>query len=443
MAGSDSAFFQDLNIVGGGLQNMGIATSSRLLSATMERTVDQVSEISFEMHDPNWAYLKSFGDKGPLEKEATYADLALTVSAYSAIPGTNGDGGCVIRLRPRGVEKCRKIRGPLVRQNLSPSQFVADSAINCGMQWKVQDSPQRPSISRDVSAEDSSSEEDKNEWTTLNRLAAEEGFLVFESANTLYFGSPQWLYDNMPNHQLGFGPDTSVKDPADLLLESPTIDVSLSANTTNAISLRIPLTRVGTINPGHTITVEGLPGAMNKKKLLVTSISYPIAGVGDLSIDARDPWKIEKQETPEQQAARNAAANTGGGGGGAGNGATGPGPDLRTVTTGGSGGLTPAATALRKDIMARFGVTDIGGYRPEDGYGEHSTGRALDVMIGNDQAKGTAIKDYCVQNAVNFGLKWCIWQQALWYPDGRRQGMENRGSATQNHFDHVHVFISL
>lgn len=424
---------------------MGIYSETRLLSATMERTVDQVTEIEFDMYDPNWAYANSFGDKGPLEKEAQYADLKLMVSSFTLGPGTAGDGGTKIRLRPFGIEKCRKIKGPLTRENLSPSQFVADSAINCGMQWKVQDSPPRPSISRDVSPENPDNNEDKNEWTTNQRLAAEEGFLIFESANTLYFGSPQWLFDTMPNHVLGWGTKSGVTDIAAQIVECPTIDVSLSKDTTNEITCRIPLTKVGVINPGHTITVMGVPGSLNQKKLLVTKISYPIAGEGDLEITARDPWVIEKQKTPEQIAAENAAQNasSGDGGGGGGNGATGPGPDLRNVKTGGSGGLTPAATALKADIKARFGVNDIGGYRPEDGYGEHSTGRALDVMIGSDSAKGTAIKDYCIQNAVNFGLKWCIWQQALWYPDGRRSQMENRGSVTQNHFDHVHVFISL
>lgn len=440
MAGSDSAFFQRLVIAGGSLEKMGIGSESLLLSASMERTVDQATEIAFEMYDPNWEFIRSFGDKGPLEKEAQYADLKLMVASFSVGPGPTGEGGSTIRLRPYGLEKCRKIRGPLTRQNLSPSQFAADSAINCGMQWKVQDSPPRPSISRDVSADNTDAQNDKNEWTTLNRLAAEEGFLVFESANTLYFGSPQWLFDTMPNHVLGYGPNSGVQNPADQLLECPTIDVSLSKDTTNEISLRIPLTRVGEINPGHTITVMGVPGELNKRKLLVTKIAYPIAGVGDLQIDARDPWVIEKQKTPEQQAAESAAS---GGSGGAGNGATGPGPDLRNVTTPGSGGLTPAATALRKDIMARFGISDIGGYRPADGYGEHSTGRALDVMVGTDRAKGDAVKNYCIENAVNFGLKWCIWQQAMWYPGGRTEGMSDRGSPTQNHRDHVHIFISL
>lgn len=103
-------------------------------------------------------------------------------------------------------------------------------------------------------------------------------------------------------------------------------------------------------------------------------------------------------------------------------------------------GLQSGAASLRQIIMDQFGITDIGGYRAADGYNEHSTGRALDVMV-SDVAKGTAVKDFVVANAKALGLKWAIWQQAMWYPDGSTTPMEDRGSPTQNHMDHVHVFL--
>lgn len=322
--GSDSTFFQRLTIAGGGLENMGVYSDSRILSASLELTVDQVSELAFDMYDPNWAYIKSFGEKGPLEKEAQYGDLRLMVSAFSMGPGPAGDGGCTIKLRPGGPELIRKERGELHRENLSASQFVADSAIHHGMKWVVQDSASRPSINRDVSAENTgggstATNEDKNEWTTLQRLAAEEGFLLFESYNTLYFGSPQWLFDTQPSHVFGVG--DSVKNPFDRLESIPTIDVSLSKDTTNEISFELPMGRAGEVRQGQSCKVIGLPGSMNERKLLITKVSYPLAGTGTLSITARDPWVIEKQDTPEEAAAKAAAAqaanNTGGGGGGA------------------------------------------------------------------------------------------------------------------------------
>ncbi|MGH3954528.1 MAG: phage tail protein [Mycobacterium sp.] len=106
-----------------------------------------------------------------------------------------------------------------------------------------------------------------------------------------------------------------------------------------------------------------------------------------------------------------------------------------------AGGLVAGSAQLRKIIGERFGISNIGGWRPADKFGEHSTGRALDVMT-SDKAKGDAVKDFAVDNASAIDLKWAIWQQKLWYPGGGSQKMETRanGDPTQNHMDHVHIF---
>jgi hypothetical protein len=104
------------------------------------------------------------------------------------------------------------------------------------------------------------------------------------------------------------------------------------------------------------------------------------------------------------------------------------------------GGLVAGDQQLRQIIMERFGISDIGGYRPADKYGEHSTGRALDVMVGNNKSKGDAVKDFALANASAIDLKWAIWRQHLYYPGGGGYDMPDRGSPTQNHMDHVHIF---
>lgn len=104
------------------------------------------------------------------------------------------------------------------------------------------------------------------------------------------------------------------------------------------------------------------------------------------------------------------------------------------------GGLVAGTDELRKIISERFGISNIGGYRGEDGFGEHSTGRALDVMVGNNKAKGDAIRDFALSNAAAMDLKWVIWRRHLYYPGGGGYDMEDRGSPTANHMDHVHIF---
>lgn len=431
-------FFQRLVIEGGGLEKLkNIGTERLMLSCSMSLTMDQASELSIDFNDPNWAFASSFKDpkakagedRGPIGKKGTYGtDMPLVVTAMGLGPGPAGVGGTTLKLTPAGIWRSRNIKGALNRANLTPTQYAKDAAAHAGMKFVGQPSPVRPSIVRDVASE-GDKESEASDWTTVMRLAGEEGYLAYESLNTLYFGSPQWFFDKMPMHTLGWG--LVVPDDMNRLMELPSIDMSSAKKDDDEISFKLPLKAAGRILPGHTVSIKGIVG-MGDRKLLVTSVEYPLVGLGDLQLKARYPWKIEKTPPPGQ----------GGGGGSYSGGAGGAGPVL---PRGGArvNGLTAATHALKVDISRRFNIPmgNIGGYRPEDGYGEHSTGRALDVMTYSDTRKGYAVKDYVMANASNFGLKWMIWQQRMWYPGGRNTGMENRGSPTQNHMDHVHIFI--
>ena len=116
-----------------------------------------------------------------------------------------------------------------------------------------------------------------------------------------------------------------------------------------------------------------------------------------------------------------------------------------------SGGLTPHGSEMKNTISRMFGVSDIGGFRESDGYNEHSTGNALDVMIPNsdtDQGKalGDSVTAWALKNAKAIGLTGAIWRQTSYgYGggfDGTGKAMEDRGDPTQNHYDHVHLFMN-
>jgi len=85
-------------------------------------------------------------------------------------------------------------------------------------------------------------------------------------------------------------------------------------------------------------------------------------------------------------------------------------------------------------------VNTMGGTRPSaaDPAG-HPSGKAVDFMVGDDKAAGDCVANYLVSNWDRLGLKYVIWQQAiLQSPNGQWEPMADRGSATQNHKDHVH-----
>lgn len=103
-------------------------------------------------------------------------------------------------------------------------------------------------------------------------------------------------------------------------------------------------------------------------------------------------------------------------------------------------GVTAAAMAVYEAVCSRFPqVTTYGGWR---GDGEHSDGRAIDIMVSGEL--GWQIANYLLANAGTFGLYDIIYSQRIWTDERSSEGwryMEDRGSTTANHYDHVHVKV--
>ncbi|SHW93728.1 MULTISPECIES: hypothetical protein [Mycobacteroides] len=108
-------------------------------------------------------------------------------------------------------------------------------------------------------------------------------------------------------------------------------------------------------------------------------------------------------------------------------------------------GLQRNTIGAERSIGAAFPqISTVHGWREPDGYNEHFSGQAADFMIpgaGTPEgfAMGDQVKDYAIANAKALGIDYVIWNQTQWNADGTSVPMENRGSATQNHKDHVHV----
>lgn len=113
----------------------------------------------------------------------------------------------------------------------------------------------------------------------------------------------------------------------------------------------------------------------------------------------------------------------------------------RTSVSGRCGdlGLNNNAARLCSAVDSVFDLGSIGGYRPNAG--EHSTGQAIDFMISS-QSEGDAIAAWVQSHVGPFDVKYVIWRQRYWAPGGSWEPMEDRGSPTANHYDHVHVTVN-
>ncbi|MBU8819279.1 hypothetical protein KL864_25630 [Mycolicibacterium goodii] len=107
-------------------------------------------------------------------------------------------------------------------------------------------------------------------------------------------------------------------------------------------------------------------------------------------------------------------------------------------------GLQRYTILMNRAISAAFPeVAEIGGVR-DDSLHWHPDGLALDVMIPNPTspqgiALGNRVVDFLLQNKEKLHVDHVIWRQHIYGADGSVRKMEDRGSLTQNHFDHVHA----
>lgn len=125
-------------------------------------------------------------------------------------------------------------------------------------------------------------------------------------------------------------------------------------------------------------------------------------------------------------------------------------PDYASIAASKSenAGLQPQTAAFKEEIANLFGITSFSGYRPGDS-GDHGKGLAIDFMVPVSSDLGDQIADYAIQNMASRGISYIIWKQRFYAPFDSKYGpaytwnpMPDRGSITENHYDHVHVSMN-
>lgn len=117
------------------------------------------------------------------------------------------------------------------------------------------------------------------------------------------------------------------------------------------------------------------------------------------------------------------------------------GPTLGGECTNGTSvpaGVSPNIQAIHQAVCANFPeITTYGTLRSD---GEHAQGIAMDIMVAGD--RGWQVAEFLREYYGEFGVNYVIHAQRIWSVERSAEGwraMEDRGSVTANHYDHVHV----
>ncbi|MEE8869622.1 MAG: hypothetical protein SOH99_01485, partial [Acidipropionibacterium acidipropionici] len=119
-----------------------------------------------------------------------------------------------------------------------------------------------------------------------------------------------------------------------------------------------------------------------------------------------------------------------------------------SLTAGGSSGLSglrPNAVGIVNRVLTAFPqIKTIYGVR-SDSIDDHPSGHAVDLMLPRgtaDSALGQQIANYFRAHASELHVQYIMWNKHIWNISRDSEGwrvVADRGSATANHMDHVHI----
>ncbi|MET7466803.1 hypothetical protein [Nonomuraea sp. NPDC005501] len=115
----------------------------------------------------------------------------------------------------------------------------------------------------------------------------------------------------------------------------------------------------------------------------------------------------------------------------------------------GTDNITPRTQAMRALVQKNFSLPFTVGCFRSGSSGEHPLGRACDFMMSSggtmpsaaNQALGDRLAAWALANKAKLGVKYVIWRQRINQGSGW-SAMSDRGSITENHFDHVHISMN-
>mgnify|MGYP001144573314 CR=1 FL=1 len=231
-------------------------------------------------------------------------------------------------------------------------------------------------------------------------------------------------------------PSSEVSETATVAEETPSTETPVAAETTRPVEeeapqVATPATEETAATTPAEAPVAAAPATETPADTTGTSATEEAASTAT-SDTATSTYQAEQSQTPSRTYSAPAAPDYAG----------------LAVAKSENAGLQPQTAAFKEEVANLFGITSFSGYRPGDS-GDHGKGLAIDFMVPVSSALGDQIAEYAVKNMASRGINYIIWKQRFYAPYDSKYGpaytwnpMPDRGSVTENHYDHVHVSMN-
>ncbi|MCY7107016.1 LysM peptidoglycan-binding domain-containing protein [Streptococcus oralis] len=235
-------------------------------------------------------------------------------------------------------------------------------------------------------------------------------------------------------------PSSEVSETATVAEETPSTEIPVAEETAETTPAEAPVAETTSPVEEEALQattpaeapVAATPATETPADTRGTSATEETAASTATSETATSTYQAEQSQTPSRTYSAPAAPDYAG----------------LAVAKSENAGLQPQTAAFKEEIANLFGITSFSGYRPGDS-GDHGKGLAIDFMVPVSSALGDQIAEYAVQNMASRGINYIIWKQRFYAPYDSKYGpaytwnpMPDRGSVTENHYDHVHVSMN-
>lgn len=218
-------------------------------------------------------------------------------------------------------------------------------------------------------------------------------------------------------------PSSEVSETATVAEEKPSTETPVAEETAETTPAAAPVAEA---------PVAAAPATETPADTTGTSAAEETAASTATSDTVTSTYQAEQSQTPSRTYSAPAAPDYAG----------------LAVAKSENAGLQPQTAAFKEEVANLFGITSFSGYRPGDS-GDHGKGLAIDFMVPVSSALGDQIAEYAVKNMASRGINYIIWKQRFYAPYDSKYGpaytwnpMPDRGSVTENHYDHVHVSMN-
>jgi hypothetical protein len=260
-----------------------VQINESIMSMGCDLTMDLTTQLELEIYDPSFRMFKN--NYFQIRRPCSYAGYPYEIAAVSIDRNPSKQDSVRVTCRSQVVQKLGRDKGSKTWTGIAASTFAKQIADEHGLQYFIQTSNGKDSITRQQSESS-----DESTWQVLHRLASDLNYVCFESYGMLFFASEEFLMEHQPGIECDLE-STAEDDP--WFLHSAGFRASDDAKVGSTVSFQVGRTNGQQLRPGFNVSFKNA-GMFSEKKFLITSVTWsvgtnqPVAVQGRILVETED-----------------------------------------------------------------------------------------------------------------------------------------------------------